>query len=61
MTTPRPVVWFSIAKAWEHALALGIAIGWGTRQHPSLCLIIEFGPWLAIIGPHYAPRKEATP
>jgi hypothetical protein len=45
--------WFTARRAWDVCWMFGIGLGWGKDGLGGVCLIIEVGPYVVLIGPHY--------
>ena len=48
-------LWFSCRKVFAHAWLFGVGYGF----HGAL--IIQFGPYVIMLGPHFPPKGETKP
>ena len=47
--------WFSATRMFEHAFMFGIGVGW-CKDDRTASLVIEFGRWVVVLGPHLPPN-----
>ncbi|MBK5944855.1 hypothetical protein CCR79_13335 [Halorhodospira halophila] len=43
------IEWVSAQRLWRSCTLFGFGLGWGNY---STCLLVMFGRWLVVIGPH---------
>lgn len=54
----RKVGYLSLQRVWNKSLAFGAGVGWDSADR-SMCVFLQLGFWVLLIGPHYKKAAQA--